>query len=144
MHPMLRGFLMVVGTLAVSLGVIGIFVPILPTTPFLLLGAYCYARSSDRFYRRLLSNRWFGPYIRNYREGGGMLLRDKALTLTALWLTIGSTVAFAVESPIGRGAMLLVACAVTVHLLHIPTLRVAVPEPSAPVPLGEPVFPDRE
>lgn len=123
MHSVGRWFLVAVGTLAVALGVIGIFIPILPTTPFLLLAAFCYARSSDRFYQWLLTNRWFGAYLTNYREGRGMALRDKLLTLTALWLAIGSSVAFAVPSLWGKAALTLIALAVTVHLARIKTLQ---------------------
>lgn len=115
--------LVVLGTLSVSLGVIGIFVPILPTTPFLLLAAFFYARSSPRFLHVLLHNRWLGAYIRNYREGRGIPLRMKAITITGLWTTIGLTIIMAVASPWGRLALVGVAVAVTVHLLKIKTLR---------------------
>ena len=74
MNKVFRSLLLIVGTLSAVLGTLGIFVPILPTTPFLLLAAYCYARSSEHFYQRLLANRWFGEYIRNYREVGGVAL----------------------------------------------------------------------
>jgi uncharacterized membrane protein YbaN (DUF454 family) len=136
---------MAVGTLAVTLGVIGIFVPILPTTPFLLLAAFCYARSSERFYRWLLTNRWFGSYLRNYREGRGMALRDKLLTLTALWLAIGSSVAFAIASPWGKAALTLIALAVTVHLARIKTLRSpAAPRVESPEALADAVALDQD
>ena len=139
-----RWSLMAVGTLAVTLGVIGIFVPILPTTPFLLLAAFCYARSSERFYRWLLTNRWFGSYLRNYREGRGMALRDKLLTLTALWLAIGSSVAFAIPSPWGKAALTLIALAVTVHLARIKTLRsAAAPRVENPAALVDPATLDQ-
>ena len=59
----------IAGTVCLILGIIGIILPILPTTPFLLLAAGCYARSSERFYNWLLNNRILGSYIRNYREG---------------------------------------------------------------------------
>ena len=73
------------------------FVPLLPTIPFLLLAAACYARSSERFYHWLLNNRWFGSYIRNYREGKGVPLKVKIFTIALLWIVIGCSVAFAVE-----------------------------------------------
>ena len=63
-----RNLLIVGGTLCVALATLGLFLPVLPTTPFLLLAAVCYACSSERFYYWLLSNRWFGAYIRNYRD----------------------------------------------------------------------------
>ena len=140
-----RWLLVAVGTLAVALGVIGIFIPILPTTPFLLLAAFCYARSSERFYRWLLTNRWFGTYLTNYREGRGMALRDKLLTLTALWLAIGSSIAFAVPSPWGKAALTLIALAVTVHLAGIKTLRSpATQRAENPAPLADPLTLDQD
>jgi hypothetical protein len=140
-----RWLLVAVGTLAVALGVIGIFIPILPTTPFLLLAAFCYARSSERFYRWLLSNRWFGAYLTNYREGRGMALRDKLLTLTALWLAIGSSIAFAVPSPWGKAALTLIALAVTVHLAGIKTLRSSAAQRAEnPASLADPLTLDQD
>jgi len=140
-----RWLLVAVGTLAVALGVIGIFIPILPTTPFLLLAAFCYARSSERFYRWLLTNPWFGEYLTNYREGRGMALRDKLLTLTALWLAIGSSVAFAVPSAWGKAGLILIALAVTVHLVGIKTLRSpAAHQAKKPGPLVDPLPLDQD
>jgi len=118
-----RILLIACGTLSVFLGVICIFVPVLPTTPFLLLAAFFYARSSQRSLHVLLSNRWLGAYIRNYREGRGIPLRMKAITITGLWVTMGLTIVKAVASPWGRLALVAVAAAVTIHLLKIKTLR---------------------
>ena len=98
MRSLLRPLLLVLGTLFVILGVVGMFLPILPTTPFLLLAAACYARSSDRFLHWLLNNRLFGAYVRNYREGRGMPRSTKILTLVALWLTLGMSAAFATSA----------------------------------------------
>ncbi|RPH94451.1 MAG: DUF454 domain-containing protein [Calditrichaeota bacterium] len=111
------------GTLAVFLGIIGMFLPILPTTPFLLLAAFCYARSSKRFYDGLLNNRWFGEYIRNYREGKGIPLRQKVLTLLLLWLTIGNTILFLAPQLWIRILLLLIASGVTIHLVRMKTFR---------------------
>lgn len=101
----------------------GIFVPLLPTTVFLLLAAFCYARSSERLYHRLLNDRWLGEYIKNYRAGRGMPLRAKVVTLLALWLTIGFTARFGVSAWWGRLALLGVAVGVTIHLVRIKTFR---------------------
>ena len=87
-----RNLLIGMGTLCVILAAAGIILPILPTTPFLLLAAYFYGRSSNRFYNWLLTNRWFGEYIRNYREGRGIPLKHKIITILLLWLTIVYTV----------------------------------------------------
>ena len=69
-----RYLLIISGTIFLGFGIVGIFLPILPTTPFLLLSAACYARSSQRFYYWLMNNKWFGNYIKNYNEGRGVPL----------------------------------------------------------------------
>ena len=115
--------LITAGTLFVGLGILGIFVPVLPTTPFLLLAAACYARSSPRFYDWLLTNRWFGSYIRNYLQGKGISLKIKIMTITLLWLTIGCSVAFAVHVFTIRIILILIAVGVTIHILTVRTLK---------------------
>lgn len=126
------------GSACVALGVVGIFLPILPTTPFLLLAAVCYARSSKRLYDWLLTNRWFGEYIRNYREGRGMTRSHKTAVLLLLWLTIGSSAVFAVDLWWVRLLLFGIATGVTLHILKIRTFR---PEDApAPVPVGQPAL----
>lgn len=114
---------MAAGTMCVALGTLGIFLPLLPTTPFLLLAAVCYARSSPRLLHWLTHNRWFGSYIRNYREGRGMPLREKILTLALLWLTIAVTIVFFVSIVWVQIALIVIAGGVTVHLLRIKTMK---------------------
>lgn len=111
------------GTLSVALGVVGIVVPVLPTTPFLLLAAALYARGSDRFYRRLLSQRHLGGYIRSYREGRGIPLRTKVVTLALLWASIGASAILVVESTTWRVVLAAVAAGVTYHIVRIRTRR---------------------
>lgn len=120
---MAKTLLIACGTLCVAVGVIGVFVPVLPTTPFLLLAAVFYARGSERFYHWLLTNRWFGAYVSNYRQGRGIPLRQKMLTLALLWLTIGYAVAFAVSNAWVQVILLGIAVAVTIHLVKIKTFR---------------------
>ena len=119
----LRYVVIALGFAAVGLALLGIFVPILPTTPFLLLAAFFFGRSSPRFYRWLHTNRWFGAYLTNYREGRGLPRREKILTITALWVAITLSAALALSSWWARGGLALIAVAVTVHLLRIPTYR---------------------
>ncbi|PKK89272.1 MAG: DUF454 domain-containing protein [Candidatus Wallbacteria bacterium HGW-Wallbacteria-1] len=116
-------FLIAVGFCSLALGILGIFLPLLPTTPFLLLSAYCFARSSDRAYQWLMNNRWFGEYIRNYQQGKGISLRHKAMTLSLLWLTIGYSAIFAVKLPGVKLLLLAIAIGVTVHLLKMKTMN---------------------
>ena len=115
--------LIIAGTIFVGLGVIGIFLPVIPATPFLLLAAACYARSSRRFYCWLLNNRWFGVYIKNYRQKKGMSLKIKILTVALLWLTILISVIFAIQSLALRIVLIIIAIGVSVHLLSLKTLK---------------------
>src|SRR3972149_1860657 len=82
-----RAVLMFAGTVSLVLGAIGIVLPILPTTPFLLLSAACYLRSSERMHKWLLGNRWFGEYIKNYQAGRGIPIKTKIIAVTVLWTT---------------------------------------------------------
>ncbi len=115
--------LIFLGTLCVALGVLGIFLPVLPTTPFLLLAALFYGHSSKRFYHWLTTNRWFGEYIRNYREGKGIPLKQKVLTAVLLWLTIGFTAWLAVTLWWVRLLLLAIAGGVTIHLVWVKTYK---------------------
>ena len=117
-----RWLLIACGMLCVAVGVIGIFVPLLPTTSPLLLAAFCFARSSPRFYHWLLHNRVFGSYIKNYREGRGMPLRSKVVTLGLLWLTIGFSIIYIAPWWI-KLLLLIIALGVTIHILWIKTYR---------------------
>jgi uncharacterized membrane protein YbaN (DUF454 family) len=119
----IRILLILAGTVSVGLGILGIFVPVLPTTPFLLLAAVCYARSSQRLYGWLLNNKWFGNYIRSYLERKGIPLKIKALTITLLWITIGLSVAFAVQGIIVRLILVFIAICVSIHIICIRTLK---------------------
>ncbi|UCH62722.1 MAG: YbaN family protein [Fidelibacterota bacterium] len=102
---------------------LGIFLPLLPTTPFLLLAAACYIRSSDKFYHWLIANRWFGRYIRNYREGRGVPLSTKVIAIGLLWITIGYSVFFMVDILALRILLILIAVGVTTHLVLLKTYR---------------------
>ena len=123
MNDLKRTLLIACGTLSVGLGVVGIFFPVLPTTPFLLLAAVCYARSSERFYHWLLTNRWLGEYIRNYREGRGIALKQKVLTITLLWLSIGYAALFVMPLWWVRLILFGIATGVTIHLVRTKTYR---------------------
>ncbi len=114
-----RRLLIGAGTLCTGLGIIGIVVPILPTTPFLLLAAACYMRSSERFYQWLINNRIFGAYVRNYIEGRGMPIRIKIFTILLLWLAIGLSIAFGVQNTVIRIVLVGIAIGVTTHICLI-------------------------
>lgn len=116
--------LTILGLLSLGLGVVGIFVPLLPTTPLLLLSAWCFVRSSERLYEWLINNRYLGEYIRNFREYRAIPLRAKILSVALIWLTIGYCVVTVVdECWWAQIAMLLLAAAITWHILSYATLR---------------------
>ena len=124
--------LMIAGVVSVVLGAIGVFLPLLPTTPFLLLAAACFIRSSERLYEWLIHHRWFGSYIRNYREHRAVTLRAKVVALALLWIVIGYSATVVVDSWWLRLVLAVVAVAVTIHLLHLRTLtRDMAPPPGA-------------
>lgn len=86
--PYLRALLLSCGWVAVALGVVGIFLPVVPTTPFLLLAAACFVRSSRRLYTWLIGHRRLGPYLTYYLDGQGMPYRAKLYTLGLMWSTM--------------------------------------------------------
>ncbi len=109
------------GTLFVALGTIGIFVPVLPTTPFLLLAAACYGRGSKRLYNWLITNQVFGEYIKNYREGKGIPLATKIYALVLLWASIGFSAIFIVDKLWIKMLLFGIAAGVTIHLIKVKT-----------------------
>ena len=118
-----RYMLIIAGTIFLGFGIIGIFLPILPTTPFLLLSAACYARSSQRFYNWLMNNRWFGKYIKNYREGRGVPFKFKVITISLLWITILSSIYFVINHFWIEIILIIIAIGVTIHILTIKTYK---------------------
>ena len=118
-----RRLLIAAGTISTAIGIVGIFVPILPTTPFLLLAAAFYLRSSQKLYDRLLNNRFIGAYVRNYLRGKGMPRKVKIITILLLWITITCSIIFAVQGLIIRAILLIIAIGVSVHILLIKTTK---------------------
>lgn len=115
-----RAVFLVLGHLCVALGVIGVFLPVMPTTVFLLGAAACYARASAGFYNRLLNNRVFGPIIADWRHYRAMTLRAKTLAIGFVWVGIGASMVV-VEALWLRLVLFAVAVVVTGFLLRIKT-----------------------
>ncbi|MCD1295227.1 DUF454 domain-containing protein [Methanocella sp. CWC-04] len=118
-----RGALIVAGTFFLFVGIIGVILPVLPTTPFLLLAAACYAVSSKRFYDWLINNKVFGNYIKNYREGKGIALNAKILTIGMLWSTMAISLFIVMENLLLVMFLILIATGVSAHIMLIPTLK---------------------
>jgi uncharacterized membrane protein YbaN (DUF454 family) len=123
MKSITKALLVTLGTLCVALGILGMFLPLLPTTVFLLLAAFFYARSSERFYHWLMTNRWFGAYIKNYREGRGIPLKEKIFTIALLWLSISYAAFFVVSLWWVKLILVGIAVGVTLHLIAIKTFK---------------------
>jgi len=115
-------FLIVVGIFSVVLGVVGIFLPLLPTTPFFLLAAACFFRSSKSLYAWLIHHKFLGRRIQYYRVYKAISLRSKLLSLALLWLTIGYSAIFAVKIIWLRIILFLIAAGVSAHLISFRTL----------------------
>ena len=121
--PFKRVLLIGCGLLALGLGILGIPLPLLPTTPFLLLSAWCFARSSKRFYRWLIHHRYFGKIIRDYREKGGVSKAVKTGAIAMLWITITVSAVWAVSLWWVRLILLIIAIGVSIHILSLKTIR---------------------
>ena len=96
-NPLLRLLWIGLGCFFVGLGAIGAVVPGMPTTVFLVLAAACFIRSSQRLYDWLISNKTFGPYLKNYREGKGIPLRAKVIALSLIVIFVSFAIFYAIE-----------------------------------------------
>lgn len=122
MNKIVKVLLFVIGTLSIGLGVIGIVIPLLPTTPLLLLGAACYVRSSDKLYMKLLKNKWLGGYIEDFRVKKGITLKNKIISITALWLSMGISLYFAITTLWISAIFVIIALSVSIYISSFKTL----------------------
>lgn len=109
------------GTMFVGIGIAGAFLPVLPTTPFMLLAAACYARASERFYHWLLNNRAFGPTVREWRRYRTIPHRAKRAAIVMMVVTLTISILFFVPNPYLQAALALVGIALFVFLYRIPS-----------------------
>ncbi|UCD00575.1 MAG: YbaN family protein [Promethearchaeota archaeon] len=107
------------GFISLILGIIGIPIPIIPTTPFLLLASAAFAKSSEKFNRWLLNNKILGAYIKNYREGKGLPLKIKVITLSLLWIMILVSMFFLMDLLWVQILLICIAIAVSIHIILI-------------------------
>jgi hypothetical protein len=118
-----KGIYLFVGAISLAAGVIGIFLPVLPTTPFILLSAWCFFRSSSKIYEWVISNERFGPTIENYQQGRGITKSTKIKAVVMMWLTISASVYFYIKNMYLMAFLYIIAISVTVYLYKLPTLQ---------------------
>ncbi len=117
----MKALYITLGTISLVLGILGIFLPLLPTTPFLLLTAALYFKSSSRLYKWLLNQKHLGPYIRNFRENKTIPLRAKILSISLMWGTMLYCVFFIIPLLWVKILLLIIAAGVTYHILSYRT-----------------------
>jgi uncharacterized protein len=120
-NRMIRWVLIISGVVLVGIGILGMFLPLLPTTIFFILAAWCFARSSEKFHVWMHTNRLFGKYLSNYRSGSGMTLKSKIFSIVFLWAGILVSALFLTQNLYVRILLLIIAIGVTWHLMAIKT-----------------------
>jgi uncharacterized membrane protein YbaN (DUF454 family) len=118
----MRTILVIAGFISLALGIIGIFVPLLPTTPFLLLASACFARGSTRMHNWLRSHGTFGRYLSDFEDGKGIPLRGKVLAMAMMWPSMAYAM-WRIGQPALQLLLFAIACGVTIYLLRLPTSR---------------------
>jgi len=119
-----RVFWFSLGMIFTGIGLIGVVIPGLPTTPLMILAAACFAKSSQRFYNWIINNRMFGEHVKNYREGNGIPKRSKPVILGTMWAFVLFAVFIAIPDSapeISRNATVILAVIGTVFILRIPS-----------------------
>ena len=121
-----RTFWLLLGIIVATIGLIGIVVPGLPTTPLMILAAACFAKSSQKFYDWIINNRLFGHHVKNYREGKGIPKKSKPIILTTLWIFVLFAVLIAIPDSVPQIAKittLVLAVIGTIVIIRIPNLQ---------------------
>jgi len=113
----------ILGSISLALGTLGIFLPLLPTTPFYLLTAWLYMRSSEKLYNKVMNNKYFGSIVRNFQEDRSISLKTKILTISMLWITILLSAFLAVTVWWIRLLLFAIAIGVTIHILSYKTTK---------------------
>lgn len=121
--PIVRIILLIAGFLLVGIGILGMFLPLLPTTIFFLLAAWCFARSSEKFHKWLHKNKLFGKYLSDYRIKKGMTLGSKIYSISFLWIGIFASIIFATKLIYIRILLIAIAVGVTWHIAAIKTIK---------------------
>lgn len=123
MPKLYRYFYLISGILLVAIGVIGIFLPVLPTTIFLILASACFVKSSPRANEWLRNHKVLGMYIKNYQDKTGLTIKAKIFNITFLWVMILLSAFYFTNEFYIKVILILIALGVTIHLLMIKTRK---------------------
>ncbi|RSK25648.1 DUF454 domain-containing protein [Bacillus sp. HMF5848] len=115
--------LLVLGTVCIIIGAIGIVLPLIPTTPLLLLGSFCYVRSSEKLHKRLLDNKVLGTFIRDFQEKKGIRLRDKIVSIAVLWTSILFSVFFFINFLVADILLITLAAIISTVIFSFKTIH---------------------
>ncbi|MCL2434823.1 MAG: YbaN family protein [Lentimicrobiaceae bacterium] len=118
-----RTLYITLGSISLVLGTVGIFLPLLPTTPFYLLTAWLYMQSSPKLYQKVMSNKYFGTIVRNFQENKSISLKTKIITISMLWVIILLSAFLVVSAWWLRLLLFAVAIGVTIHVLSYRTTK---------------------
>lgn len=117
MNALKKNLMIVLGSLAIVIGAIGVALPILPTTPFIIIAALCFSTSSPKMYSWLSNNRYFGEYISNHRDKTGVTKKTKAYSITFLWTLLIVSMFFMKDNTWMLILLIIVGLVVTVHIM---------------------------
>ena len=118
---LLRWILICCGWICIVAGVIGIFLPLVPTVPFLLLAVACFARSSVRFHSWLVEHNYLGPLVRDYLNGTGIPLRAKRIAIGMIWVSLPASTFLFAQVLWLKVLLMTIAVGITLYLLFLPT-----------------------
>jgi uncharacterized membrane protein YbaN (DUF454 family) len=120
----MKTLLLILGFLSVALGIAGIILPVLPTTPFLLLAAFLFGKSCDKCHEWLMNHKWFGETLREYKAGKGLKKIVKIRAIVIVWLSIGASSILGTDNIYVRVVLVITALSVSAYLLSLPTASV--------------------
>ncbi|MBK7030935.1 MAG: YbaN family protein [Bacteroidales bacterium] len=120
---MIKLVLLILGFLSLALGIIGIFLPVLPTTPFVLLAAYLFGKSSEKFHQYLYNHRIFGPMVRDFYERKAMKRKNKVIALVSMWIVLLSSVIFFMPYWWAKVIVLCIGLGTTIYMVRFPEYK---------------------
>ncbi len=123
MKQLKRVLLLAVGFVFVALGIMGFFLPVMPSIPFFIIASVCFSKSSKKFHDMLMNNRWVGPRIQEYHQNNGIKVHEKVFIIALQWAGVLFTSVFFVRELWGRILLLGIVLAGTLYILSLKTVK---------------------